>query len=151
MIGRRRGDYPPYPGDAGRDHAHMRRGHHGIATAGHITTGRIDGDIFMPEDHARQGLHLHIPQGPPLMFGKIADLRLRKLNIRLDLGGHLRITGPDLRLAQAESLRTPAVKLLGIMPQGGITPFSNISQNRLNGLPDLGVSNGRLCPALAGL
>ena len=78
---RRAGDDPLDAGSFGGDHAHVRRGDHGIAAAGHVAAHTIDRNILVAKHHAGKRLHLHILECGALRQREIADLGLRELDV----------------------------------------------------------------------
>ena len=54
--------------------AHVRRGHHGVTPAGHITADAVDRDILVPQHDSGQGLDFDILQSRALRLGKVPHL-----------------------------------------------------------------------------
>ncbi len=63
------------------DDAHVRRGHHGIASAGHVAADAIHRNVLVAEHDAGQRFDFDVLQRGPLHQGEVADLRLRELDV----------------------------------------------------------------------
>ena len=53
----------------------------GILAAGHVAADRVDRDVLVAEDDARQGFDLEILQRRLLVLGEFADLLLREADV----------------------------------------------------------------------
>jgi hypothetical protein len=103
----------------------------------------------LPEDHARQRLHLEVGQRGALRSSETLDLRERVVDVgaqrRVDPVGH----GGALVLADAERLGRPAVEPLGPVAHGCHAVALHREQDLRDGVAHL--LAGRLRPGLRAL
>ena len=145
----RAGNDVPDAGHPGRDDAHMRRGHHGIAPARHVAPDAVDRNVPVPQCHARQGLHLHVPDRLALNLREVADLRLSEADVCDGLVGDRFHQPVDLGLGQPEALGRPAVEPLGQLAHRRVAARLHVGQDTLDRLahPRVGRLRFRLAHA----
>ena len=136
---RRAGDDVLHPGDAGGDDRHMRRRHHRIAPARHVTADRIHRNVAVPEHHAGQRLDVEIAQRFLLLLGEVAHLRLGELDVVEIALLHLADGALDFGWAELERGRRPVVEFLRQVAHGGILARIDIGKDFLDRLAHLGV------------
>ncbi len=83
----------------------------------------------MAEDHAGQRLDLDITQRSPLDLGEVADLGLGKADVVQGLLRDGVDDVGDLRLAQPEAFRVPAVELQRQLAHGLVAAQTNVVQD----------------------
>ncbi len=115
-----------------------------VAPAGDVGGRRVDRDVAVPEEHARQGLDLEVLDGVPLRLGEVANLTLRESQIVEDGLGNGLHDVRDAVLAQPERFGGPAVELLGVLPDGLVAVRADIGDDGGDGVDDGGVA-GPLC------
>ena len=136
---RRAGGDALHPGHLRGQHAHVRRGDHRIAAAGHITADARDRDVAVAEPNARQRLHLDVAQRGALHLGEAADLCLSEFDVLDHLRGQAVDQRLDFRRRQAEVLRLPFVELRRQFAHRRIAARDDVIEDRLDCLAHLAV------------
>ena len=129
-------------GNLGRQNRHMRRGHHRVPPAGHVTTHAGNRNVFVTQPNAGQRFHFDIDQGGPLRLGEAADLRLGEFNVVDDLPRQAVHQGRNFIRAQPERFRLPFVEPGGQFAHRRVAALRNIVEYRFHRSADLAV--GRL-------
>src|SRR5260370_222108 len=117
------------------DDRRMRRGDHGIAAGGHVTTDRVHRDVPVTEDDAGQRLDLEIAQGLLLPLREVAHLRLRELDVIEIALADLGYRAFDLVRRKLERSRRPAVEFFRGFAHRRIAPRLDLAENSLHLLP----------------
>ena len=81
LVGRGAGDHAAHARGARSHDAHVRRGDHRIAAAGHIAADAVDRNGLVAEFHTGKGFDFDVPDRSALVLREIAYLLLRKADV----------------------------------------------------------------------
>ena len=127
----------------GREHAHVGRGDHGVLAPGHVAAHSVHGDVFVPQHHTGQGLHLDIEHAGALHLRKVANLFLREVDVFGFARAELLHGGFNVGAAEAKVGRVPLVKLARISTHRVVALLLHVLQNGLDSGAHVGVGLGQ--------
>ena len=81
VHGWRRGDDAWHAGNGRGQHRHVRAGDHRELSARHVAADRLDRNVPVPEQHARERLDLDVRHRRALRLGEAPDLGLGELDV----------------------------------------------------------------------